>query len=122
MAERGLSTTSTHSQQAPEIPLGHEPSPTRGIDGAMAAPRVVTPATPASPFEANVAAVNRADQACSVLCNSLCALLMIPTSTHSAVKSSRQTDQPWLPARSPVGKPAADSGQRGGICHMLHAP
>ena len=65
MAERGLSTTSTHSQQAPEIPLGHEPSPTRGIDGATADRRVVTPATPSSPFEANVAAVNRADQACS---------------------------------------------------------
>ena len=63
MAERGLSTTSTQSQQAPEIPLGHEPSPTRGIDGATAAPRVVTPATPTSPFEANVAAVNRADKA-----------------------------------------------------------
>jgi len=66
LAERGLSTTSTHSQ-APEIPLGHEPSPTRGVGGAPADPRAPVPATPTSPFEANVAAVNQADQASLLL-------------------------------------------------------
>ena len=61
-AERGLSTTSNHSQ-APEIPLGHEPSPTKGYDaGAAGNSAAKGPATPTSPFEANVAAVTQADK------------------------------------------------------------
>lgn len=36
MAERGLSTTSTHSQTAPEIPLHHEPSPTKDLQTTAA--------------------------------------------------------------------------------------
>ncbi|EIE23176.1 hypothetical protein COCSUDRAFT_53534 [Coccomyxa subellipsoidea C-169] len=45
VAERGLSTTSTHSQ-APEIPLHHEPSPTKDLErpGTAAAPSHDTPA------------------------------------------------------------------------------
>ncbi|CAL8465339.1 g4874 [Coccomyxa elongata] len=44
VAERGLSTTSTHSQ-APEIPLHHEPSPTKDIQApaSTAAPSTGTP-------------------------------------------------------------------------------
>ena len=61
-AERGLSTTSTHSQ-APEIPLSHDPSPTKGAAGAGAAPSGAGPRAPTAPFEANVAAVNQASQA-----------------------------------------------------------
>lgn len=37
MAERGLSTTSTHSQAPPEIPLHHEPSPTKDLERPGAA-------------------------------------------------------------------------------------
>lgn len=115
MAERGLSTTSTHSQQPPEIPLGHEPSPTRGIDGATAAPRVMTPATPTSPFEANVAAVNRADKACSAPNNIL---------YHNVImllKCSR-SDWSWCPANISARETAADLGKEYGVYQMLHAP
>lgn len=62
MAERGLSTTSTHSQ-APEIPLGPDPSPTRAVGAPAEGAEASGPRTPSSPFEANVAAVNQADQA-----------------------------------------------------------
>ena len=61
-AERGLSTTSTHSQ-APEIPLSHDPSPTKGAAAAAAGPSGAGPRAPTAPFEANVAAVNQASQA-----------------------------------------------------------
>ena len=61
-AERGLSTTSNHSH-APEIPLGHEPSPTGQLEaGAAGSSGAKGPVTPTSPFEANVAAVNQADK------------------------------------------------------------
>ena len=61
-AERGLSTTSTHSQ-APEIPLSHDPSPTKGAAVEAADPNSAGPRAPTAPFEANVAAVNQASQA-----------------------------------------------------------
>ena len=61
-AERGLSTTSTHSQ-APEIPLSHDPSPTKGAAAVAADPSGACPRAPTAPFEANVAAVNQASQA-----------------------------------------------------------
>ena len=61
-AERGLSTTSTHSQ-APEIPLSHDPSPTKGAAAAGPDPSGAGPRPPTAPFEANVAAVNQASQA-----------------------------------------------------------
>lgn len=103
MAERGLSTTSTHSPQAPEIPLGHEPSPTRGIDGATAAPRVVTPPTATSPFEANVAAVNRADKACSAQLAILSINMQLCCSCEAGGNGVCQ-----CPARMPVTEAAAD--------------
>ena len=61
-AERGLSTTSTHCQ-APEIPLSHDPSPTKAVAAAAADPSGAGPRAPTAPFEANVAAVNQASQA-----------------------------------------------------------